>query len=159
MATSYNFHTIRCFKIWMKRGLVKNNFNVKVRRFRGSSIKDMYDYLAPLLQKKPEYVVLHVSTNESSDNVLNELIQLQHYVESSVPGITVIISEPITRYDDNALACLRVRHLKGNIRKLNIKLIDNSNIVRKHVGKGGLHMNNYDAVSYAVNIISLIKRL
>ena len=84
----------------------------------------MYD-LAPLLQKKPEYVVLHVSTNDSTilsaDNVLKELIQLKHYVESSVPGITVIISEPITRYDDNALACLRVRHLQEKIRKLNIK--------------------------------------
>ena len=92
--------------------LSNNNFNVKARSFRGSLIKDMYNYLAPLLRKKPEYAVLHVSTNDSttisSDNVLKEL---KHYLESSVPGITVIFSEPITRYDDNALACLRVRHL------------------------------------------------
>ena len=77
----------------------------------------MYDYLAPLLRKKPEYVVLRDTTILSSDNVLQELIQLKHYVESSVHGVTVIIYEPTTRYDDNAGACLRVRHLKEKIRK------------------------------------------
>ena len=146
-----------------KTRLRKNNFNIKVRSFRGSSIKDMYDYLAPLLRKKPEYIVLHVSPNDcmvsSSNNIFKELLQLRHYVESSVPGITVIISEPITRYDENAFPCLRVCHLKEKTRKLNIKLIGNSNIVRKPVGRGDLQMNNYGAARYAMNIISLIKHL
>ena len=37
-----------------ERRLCKNNFNVKVRAFRGSTINDMYDYLKPLLRKEPE---------------------------------------------------------------------------------------------------------
>ena len=36
------------------------NSNVKVRSFSGSTISDMYFYLHPLLQKQPEYVILHV---------------------------------------------------------------------------------------------------
>ena len=59
----------------------------------------MYGKLAPLLQKRPEYVVLHVSAN----GFVTYLLMLKTYVEA-VPGITVIISEPITRYDDNALS-------------------------------------------------------
>ena len=60
--------------------LCKNKYNVKVRAFRGSVIHDMYDYLTPLLRKKPEYVILHVSTNDcvnlSSKKVMQDLLNL-----------------------------------------------------------------------------------
>ena len=69
----------------------------------------MYDYLRPLLRKKTEYVILHVSTNDcvnlSSKKVMQDLLNLKKYIES-IPGINVIISEPIMRCDNNALACL-----------------------------------------------------
>ena len=142
--------------------LRKNKYNVKVRAFRGSVILDMYDYLAPLLHKKPEYVIPHVSTNDcinlSSEKVMQDLLNLKKYIES-IPGITVIISEPIMRCDNHALACLRVQHLKEKLRLSNVKLINNSNIVRKHIGRGGLHLNDYGTAKIAMNIISLIKRL
>ena len=140
----------------------KKNFTVKVRSFRGSTVNDMYFYLAPLLRKQPEYVILAVSTNDCTNSpsvkVLEDLLNLKRFIESR-NGIKVIISEPITRFDDNALACVRVRYLQEKLRKSNIILLDNSNIVRKHIAKGGLHFNDYGTARCAMNIISLIKRL
>ena len=37
---------------------------VKVRKFPGATISDMYHYLIPLLEKKPDHVILHVGTND-----------------------------------------------------------------------------------------------
>ena len=52
--------------------------NVKVRFFPGSSIKDMYDYLKPLLKKVPKTIILHVGTNncvnESFNIVLDKIL-------------------------------------------------------------------------------------
>ena len=133
----------------------KNNFTVKVRSFRGSTVNAMYFYLAPLLRKQPEYVILAVSTNDCTNSpsvkVLEDLLNLKRFIESR-NGIKVIISEPITKFDDNALACVRVRYLQEKLRKSNIILLDNSNIVRKH-------LNDYGTARCAMNIISLIKRL
>ena len=35
----------------------------------------------------------------------------------------------------------------------------NSNMTRKNVGRGGLHLNNYGTARVAMNLISLIKCL
>ena len=74
--------------------------HVKMRCFRGSTVKDMYHYLYPLLQKdhylypllqyhylypllqkEPEYLILHVGTNDctyhTSDTVLRDLLSLK----------------------------------------------------------------------------------
>ena len=119
-----------------ERRLSKKKFTVKVRSFRGSTMNDTYFYLAPLLRKQPEYVILAVSINDCANSpsvkVLEDLLNLKRFIESR-NGIKVIISEPITRFDDNALACVRVRYLQEKFRKSNIILPDNSNIVRKHI--------------------------
>ena len=119
--------------------LRKNKYNVKVRAFRGSVTRDMYDYLTPLLRKKPEYVILHVSPNDcvnsSSKKVLQDLIHFKRSILSRYP--VLLISEPIMRCDNNDLACLRIQRLNEKLRQSNFKLLHNSNIVRKHMGGGG----------------------
>ena len=68
-----------------KLRLCKNNFNVKVRSFNGSTVEDMYFYLYPLLKKEPEYLILHVGTNDcvnnTSERVLNNIISLKQHIE------------------------------------------------------------------------------
>ena len=39
--------------------------DIKVRANPGAEINDMFYYLSPLLSKKPKYVILHVSSNDS----------------------------------------------------------------------------------------------
>ena len=37
---------------------------VKVRKFPGATISDVYHYLIPLLEKKIDHVIFHVNTND-----------------------------------------------------------------------------------------------
>ena len=57
----------------------------------------MYYYLNPFLGKQPDYVILHVSTNDAismtSDVLLKELLLLKVHIESTLPSLVVIISE------------------------------------------------------------------
>ena len=137
--------------------------NVKVRSFSGSTINDMYFYLYPLLKKCPKYLLLHVGTNDcvtrASDKVLDDLLLLKRHIEINVPGINVIFSQPIMRCDNDALACLRVSKLITKLDQLRLPLMVNRNVIRKHIGKKGLHLNGYGTARCAMNIISLIKGL
>ena len=90
--------------------------HVTVRCFTGSTVKDMYHYLYPLLQKEPEYLVLHVGTNDctyhTSDTVLKDLLSLKRHFEVTIPGIKVILSLPISRFDNNVTSRQKVSWLK-----------------------------------------------
>ena len=44
---------------------MSRKFNVKVRPFLGAKINDMYHYL--VLNKNPDYITLHVGTNDAVD--------------------------------------------------------------------------------------------
>ena len=78
--------------------------NVKVRNFPGSTVKDMHDYVKPLLRKKPSHVILHVGTNDAvnsdSNAIVNQLINLKEYIENELPNSTVTLSLPMMRADD-----------------------------------------------------------
>ena len=37
---------------------------IKVRSFPGATCSDMYHYLVPILEKQPDYVILHVGTDD-----------------------------------------------------------------------------------------------
>ena len=113
-------------------------------------------------RKQPECVILHVGTNDcvdnASDQVLRDLLALRQSIEKVIPGVKVILSQPISRYDGNALPSLRVQQLIRKIEHVDVPLLKNRNLVRKHVGKKGLHFNDYGTARYAMNLISLIKR-
>ena len=148
----------------LDEGRLRNNGkNVKLRCFRGSTVLDMYHYLYPLLQKCPTYLILHVGTNDcvvrTSSQVRDDILALKRHIENKVPGIKVILSQPVIRCDDNALACLRVNSLINKLDEINVPMIINRNIVRKHIGRKGLHLNGHGTAKCAMNIISLIKRL
>ena len=127
--------------------LCKNNFTVKVRSFKGSTVEDMYSYLYPLLRKEPDHLILHVGTNDcvnhSANIVLDDIRELKQHIEDTVPGIKVILSIPVERFDGNLEACKRVRSVIGNLMSSNLSCLDNTNIERKHIGSKGLHLNNY----------------
>ena len=72
---------------------MSKKFNIKVRLFPGAKTDDMFHYLVPLLEKDPEYVILHVGTNDSVDHLSNDIIS-----KIKVPSCKVIISTPIKRH-------------------------------------------------------------
>ena len=88
---------------------ISTNFkSVKVRCFSGSTIDDMYFNLIPLLRKKPAALVLHVGTNNSSNEtsfqIRDKLLNLVHFVKENDPNCHVVLSSPIDRLDDGKAA-------------------------------------------------------
>ena len=118
----------------------------------------MYSYIKPLLEIQPDYIILHISTNDAvtktSESILTELL----YVETTLPSCVVIISKPILRLD-NAKANYTIKHLSDKLRNLNIKLLPNRNITNDHLSKRGLHLNERGTGRLALNIITYIRHL
>ena len=63
---------------------MSRNTKIKVRYFPGEKIKGMYLYAIPLLEKKPENIILHLCTNnapyKSGTNILKYLIELKNFI-------------------------------------------------------------------------------
>ena len=68
-----------------KKRISTNFKSVKVRCFSGATIDDMYFNLIPLLRKKPAALVLHVGTNNSSNEtsfqIYDKLLNLVHFTD------------------------------------------------------------------------------
>ena len=136
--------------------------NAKVRVYPGAGIEDMHYNILPLLRKKPTNIILHVGTNdttsENSAEIIVKLLQLKNFILSILPNCKVIFSALIDRFDDNK-SRLTVKLTNRNMESRGIRVIDNSNITREHLGKKGLHLNPKGTGKLAINIIRVLKSL
>ena len=102
------------------------------------TIECMHSHLKKLLQCKPEYVLLHIGTNNcvnsTSDEVLNKLKHLKEDIEKRLPSCTVYISLPTIR-TDNTQANTIIHNLTVKLNQLNYLLMENSNIREIHLGE------------------------
>ena len=96
---------------------------VKVRYFPRARTGDMYDYMKPLLQKFPDYIILHIGTNDALDNTSREIsdksIKLKTYIQKELPKCKITISTPIKRHD-HGKASLTISHLG---KKFTVKIL------------------------------------
>ena len=69
---------------------------MKVRQFPGATITDMYDHLKPILKRHPEFLILHIGTNDTSKYTPNEIVDrvlaLKRFVVSQSKECKVIVS-------------------------------------------------------------------
>ena len=130
-------------------------FNVKVRSFPGVKTDDMFYYLVLLLEKNPDYVILHGGTNDAVDHQSNEIFsktfKLKKFIQLKIPSFKVIILTPIKR-DDNKKASSVVDDAVQQLQQLNTDTIINTNIL----GKNGLHLNRNGLKQFAKNLIDAI---
>ena len=128
----------------------------------GCTIRCVYAHLPDMTELKPEFVLIHVGTNDcttkTSCEVKKELVNLSKYIRSKLPATKLIISLPIVR-SDNKIANQIVKTLNLKLRKSHYDLLDNSNLNLSHLGRRGLHLNEHGTKVMAGNIISLIKHL
>ena len=141
---------------------LSSKHDVKVLCHGGCTIECMYSHVPLALQLNPKYIVLNVSTNDSvrktSDEMLRELSNLKRHIEKALPSCEVIISLPTVRTDDKKANQI-LKNLIMKLKRSKHRLLDNTNIKAYHLGKKGLHLNNFGTRKLASNIISLIKRL
>ena len=99
---------------------------VKVRCCRGATVEDLFDYAKPVLKRKPDYVVLHVGTNNAkgmtSRKILDKLLQLKTAVLGSDENCKVILSQQMTRVHVGK-ACLTISKLNGLLEELDIPIV------------------------------------
>ena len=133
----------------------------KVRSFPGACVDDMYDYLAPLLRKKPAQIILHVGSNDAplkkADDIAKEIANLKTYIERILPAVKLYLSCPVVRNDD-IRANLTLRKL-DKILKSWPNSIPNDNVDNTCLGKRGLHLNAKGSGRLAINYIPLMRRL
>ena len=146
----------------LQPGLLSQKCKVKVKRFSGANVRDMHDNIKPILRHKPEYIILHVGTNGALNLPLNEtldkILELKRKIEEINKDCKVIISRPTYRFD-NRKAGNTVNELTNMLISLNVPIVNNKNISRKHLGYKGLHLNSYGSSRLAMNLISVIKKL
>ena len=90
--------------------------------------------MLPLLEKRPDYVILHVCTNDAMDYkasaIVKKILQVKEFIKLRVPNCKVIISRPIKRHDnDNASRV--IEELIAQFQNLTINMIGNENIEKK----------------------------
>ena len=113
---------------------MSRNRKIQVRYFPGAKIKDLHHYAIPLLQKKPEDIILHFRTNDSlykSDiDILKDLIELKDCTLEKLPSCKKItLSSPTVRTD-------RKNAKKSNehfTNRLKEQGITHDNITHKHL--------------------------
>ena len=147
----------------LKEELLSNKkHQVKVRCCRGATVEDMFDYVKPILKRKPDYVVLHVGTNNAKDmtsrNIIDKLLQLKTTVLDSDKKCKVILSQPMTRVDDGK-AGFTISKLNDLLEEMDIPIVKNRNITVGHLGSKGLHLNPCGIARFAMNLKATIRKL
>ena len=141
---------------------MSRNRKVKIRFFPGAKIKDMFHYAIPLLEKKPDYVILHVGTNDApykaGSDISNEILELMRFTKEQRPGCKKItLSAPIIR-TDTYNANKENESFISSLNKSNVSYITHDNIIKKHLYRDGLHLNRIDVTILAGNFQSFFPR-
>ena len=136
--------------------------DVKLRAFSGATTEDMHSYLKPLLKKEPSTVILHIGTNDAtengidSDQLVKRILDLKDEIEKMVHGCKVIISLPIRR-NDNLKANKILSDVREKIISLKLDTINNTNIMNEQLGRRGLHLNQHGNARFAQNLINKLR--
>ena len=132
------------------------NRSVKVRIFSGATSHDMNEYLNPLLKRNPDNIILHVenniSVNETSGDILNEILSLKNFIEKLCPTCKVIVSNLIYRSDIGKFP-LTLKNVNDHVKDLNIDVVDKRNTGGNRLNNGGLHLNITEYGKLAINFI------
>ena len=135
--------------------------SIKVRPFSGASIEDMMDHIKPLIRKSPTNMILHIGVNnvleDDSQMILNKLLSLKALIEKNLPDCKLVISKIIQRFDKEG-ANSTIDDLNRSLDSLCLKTIDNSNITIQHLGKKGLHLNDWGRGRLALNFMKTLRK-
>ena len=89
-----------------------------------------------ILRHKPEYIILHIGTNDAlnvpPNEILDKILELKKKIEEINKDCKIIISMLIYRFD-NRKAGNTVNELTNMFINLNVPFVNNKNISRKHL--------------------------
>ena len=138
--------------------------NVHVKTFPGAKVADMEHYVKPTLAHAPEYLVLHVGTNDlrqkSPRQIATSITKLGHEINANMPNTKLILSEVIVRNDDPQLM-IKVKEVNSKLSQVCLSnrwdLLTHGNILVKHLNPYGVHLNKQGTSILAKNLSDFLK--
>jgi lysophospholipase L1-like esterase len=120
-------------------------------------------FIKPAISKSPDYLVLHIETNDlkrqTPQQISMSISMLCQEIKES-PKLKIVISEVIIRSDNPSLGT-KVKELNHKLLQVcnNNKwgLITHNNISVNHLNPYGLHLNKQGTAKLAKNIIDYLK--
>ena len=114
-----------------------------------------------IIAKQPNYLILHVGTNDATTNtsrkIIDNLLMLKCNILKQLPNCRVIVSKPTIRID-HGKANLTLRNVNKHLETLNLECIENGNISAQHLGRKGLHLNSKGKGRLALNFLNQIRK-
>ena len=95
------------------------------------------------------------SSNETSFQIYDKLLNLFHFIKENNPNCYVVLSSPINKLDDGKVA-LTIKRLNSLLSESSLDIIDNSNIGHSFLGMDGLHLNEHGAGKLVLNFVKRI---
>ena len=141
---------------------LSRRYTTKVRCFRGSTVDDLHDYIKPLLRKRPDKIILVIGTNDienkSVADVLKGIKSLLDMILEKLPDCHIVVSEIIKRAGKcKASTNGKINDFNSELKKMNIDILRQQNILPEHINQSGLHLNQQGDGQLAKNIISKIR--
>ena len=141
---------------------MSRNSKIKFRCFPGAKIKDMYHYVIPLLEKKPENIILHLGKKDapykSDTAILKDLIELKDFILEKSHNCKKITLSTSTVCTDREHAKKNNENFTNRLKKQGIRYITHDNIAHKHFCRDGLHLNSVGFSILAEYFLSYIRR-
>ena len=140
---------------------LQKNGSAKVFYFSGARINDMNHHLMPIIAKRPDYLILHVGTNDATTNtsrkIIDDLLVLKCHILKQLQNCRVIVSKPTVRID-HGKANLTLRNVNKHLETLNLECIENGNISVQHLSRKGLHLNSKGKGRFDLNFLNQIRK-
>ena len=121
----------------------------------------MNHHLMPIIAKRPDYLILHVGSNDATTNtsrkIMEDLLMLKRNLLKQLPNCKVIVCKP-TVWIDHGKVNLTLRNVNKHLETLNLECIctENGNIIIQHLGRKGLHLNSQGKGRLALNFLNQI---
>ena len=148
---------------WKLKKSIDKDHNVYVRIYLGAKLKCMKDYVKPSIREKnPDYIILHVRTNELNSDLPSEgIARLIIDVAESTPldNRIVSISDIAPRNDNFNIKAIKVnKELLKMCDKEKLLFLSHSNINQKtHLDKSKLHLNRNGYERLGKNFVNFIR--
>ena len=139
-----------------EKRLSKRHGNVKFFHFSEARIDDINRYIIPIIKKYPDYLILHVGTNNATTNtskkIADDLLTLKSNVSKQTPSCRIVLLKPIILHHDG-----KSNTTTGNVNKhlpaLQFECIENDNISSQPLGRKRLHLNPKGKGRLALNFM------
>ena len=132
--------------------------SAKIHSFPGAMTEDKVSYLTPLINKRPDYILSHIGTNnlarDSPQEIAENILVLTQMITDKAIGCSA--SEIIRRNDYLSLVGQEVNFILKNMLPAQMKLACNDSI---GTHGSGLQLNGRGTCALAHNFIQFFKKL